>query len=457
MNLPWDAEALLQMAHRLRGGGYFADLFLEKTLERWFCLLPDGSCQIKQDGYQGAALRAWTSPLEVRFCALEGTALRELRAAVEAHRLPGSAPLQSDLRIITVKPATSEEPSEDLIQEALASLRALVYDALPQIAHLEATLILNERHKCIVHTEGRLIEEYSRSWTARVEVAQRGPRGLMRALYLNGGIGGPEASWIALPEEALRCLYQDLERQREAQTLRSGSYPVLLGPGWTGMFWHEALGHRVEADVWSAQDGRPRPGARIASSAVTLWDWGTLPGGRGSAAFDDEGTPQQQTLLVAEGELVGLLTDRLWAARLRRSPTGNGRRMNFRHPPLPRMTNTVLAPGPYSADSLLEGLEEGLWVLRLGPGGVLPDSAKIWFEVVEAYWVEHGRVRYPLAPFRLVASSDRLLKGVLAVGNDLHLGAAYGTCLKQGQALPVSAASPSVLIGAIRAIAHNPA
>jgi len=67
-------------------------------------------------------------------------------------------------------------------------------------------------------------------------------------------------------------------------------------------------------------------------------DDGSVPGLRGSVAFDDEGVLTRKTVIIREGVLVGRLHNRETAAELGEQPTGNGRATSYHHPPLVRMT-----------------------------------------------------------------------------------------------------------------------
>src|SRR5262249_60237411 len=115
-----------------------------------------------------------------------------------------------------------------------------------------------------------------------------------------------------------------------------------------GTMVHEALGHGLEADL--AGDGlsiyEGRVGETIASPLVTVYDDATLPGRRGSFAFDDEGTPAERTTLVQAGVLRGYLRDRLTGMRAGLRSTGKGRRESYRFRPLVRSTKPMVPPGP---------------------------------------------------------------------------------------------------------------
>ena len=126
-----------------------------------------------------------------------------------------------------------------------------------------------------------------------------------------------------------------------------GEWPVVLGSTNSGVMVHEAVGHPLEADgnwqktsiMWD------KLGQMVADPMVTIYDDATIPHYRGSLNVDDEGTPTGKVVLIEKGRLVGYLHDRLSARILKMKPNGHGRRQRFDNVPIPRMGNTVLAPG----------------------------------------------------------------------------------------------------------------
>ncbi len=133
----------------------------------------------------------------------------------------------------------------------------------------------------------------------------------------------------------------------DASPAPSGSMPVVVGGGFGGVLFHEMTGHGLEAD--HVQKGASvyagRLGEKVAEPLLSAYDDGRLPHEWGTDAIDDEGTPEQKTLVIEEGRLTSFLYDRLRAERDGVESTGNGRRESFRHLPIPRMTNTYIAPG----------------------------------------------------------------------------------------------------------------
>src|SRR4030095_13590422 len=111
-----------------------------------------------------------------------------------------------------------------------------------------------------------------------------------------------------------------------------------------------------------------RIGETIASPLVTVLDDKTLPGKRGSFVFDDEGTPAEKTLLVEKGFLKTYMSTRLYASKSGVPSTGNGRRQSYRHRPICRMTNTMIAPGKDDPASIIRSVDRGLFVKKMGGG-----------------------------------------------------------------------------------------
>ena len=130
-----------------------------------------------------------------------------------------------------------------------------------------------------------------------------------------------------------------------APQVKGGEYTVVLDPVLAGVFVHEAFGHLSESDFVYEND-RLREimtmGKRFGSAELNIVDSATMPGLRGSYKYDDEGVPASKTYLIREGRLVGRLHSRETAAKMKEKPTGNARAINYRYPPIVRMTNTYI-------------------------------------------------------------------------------------------------------------------
>ena len=226
----------------------------------------------------------------------------------------------------------------------------------------------------------------------------------------------------------------------------AGEMTVVLGPGWPGILLHEAIGHGLEGDFnrkgSSAFSGRI--GERVAAKGVTVLDDGTIADRRGSLNVDDEGNATQRNVLIEDGILKGYIQDSLNARLMKAKPTGNGRRESYAHAPMPRMTNTYMLGGDRVPAEIVASIKKGLYATNFGGGQVDITSGKFVFSASEAYWVENGKIQYPVKGATLVGNGPDALTRVTMIGNDMSLDSGVGTCGKEGQSVPVGVGQPTL-------------
>jgi TldD protein len=264
--------------------------------------------------------------------------------------------------------------------------------------------------------------------------------------------GGGRTSLQIFTPETLRRYSREAVRQAlvnlSAQPAPAGVMPVVLGPGWPGVLLHEAVGHGLEGDFnrkgSSAFSGRI--GERVAAPGVTVIDDGSIPDRRGSLNIDDEANPTQRTVLIEDGVLVGYLQDSLNARLMGVPVTGNGRRESYAHLTMPRMTNTFMLAGKEDPQEIIASLDRGLYAVNFGGGQVDITSGKFVFTASEAYWVEGGKIQYPVKGATIIGNGPDALTRVTRIGNDLALDTGVGTCGKEGQSVPVGVGQPTLRI-----------
>ncbi len=234
----------------------------------------------------------------------------------------------------------------------------------------------------------------------------------------------------------------------DARPALAGEMTVVLGPGWPGILLHEAIGHGLEGDFnrkgSSAFSGRI--GQRVAAKGVTVLDDGTLPDRRGSLNIDDEGNPTQRSVLIEDGILRGYIQDSMNARLMGVRSTGNGRRESYAHTPMPRMTNTYMLAGQTPPQEIVASIKRGLYATNFGGGQVDITSGKFVFSASEAYWVENGKILYPVKGATLIGNGPDALTRIGMIGNDMQLDSGVGTCGKDGQSVPVGVGQPTLRI-----------
>lgn len=226
-----------------------------------------------------------------------------------------------------------------------------------------------------------------------------------------------------------------------------GPYTVVLDPVLAGVFVHEAFGHLSESDhVYE----NPRMqemmtlGRRFGGKHLNILDGAAWGGLRGSFAYDDEGTPARRTDLVREGVLVGRLHSRETAAVMGEGVTGNARAIDYRFPPIVRMTNTWIEPGEARFEDMIADVPLGIYCKNWFGGTTTMEQ--FTFSAGEAYMIRDGKIAELVRPVVLSGNLFTTLANIDLIGNDLDMNQGGG-CGKGGQSpLPVSNGSPHIRI-----------
>lgn len=158
-------------------------------------------------------------------------------------------------------------------------------------------------------------------------------------------------------------------------------------------------------------------GEKIAPEFVNIVDDAVMPDGPASRPFDGEGLPSRRLNLVTGGVLTAMPCDSYYGRKLGRDPTGNAVR-GYGSLPHAGPSNLYLSPGQVSPAEILAGVKSGLYVTQLmgmGFNGVTGDLS----QGAAGFWIENGRLAYPVQEITIAANFLDMLSGIEAVGNDL--------------------------------------
>ena len=322
-----------------------------------------------------------------------------------------------------------------------------------RVINVGASLTVQDKHMLVQRFDGRFVEDTRPVVQLLVQVYLKGDDGTVEAG--SESIGVPmvvthtlkdTTTWQGLVHRAVEQASNNLT----AVEIKGGNdYEIVVGGGWGGVVLHEAYGHALEADfhrkgIAVFQD---MLGQRVASKGVNIYDDGTVQDARGSYNFDDEGNPTGKNLLVEDGILVGLMTDEMSAAALNMKATGNGRRQTYSDVPMPRMTNTYMAPGKACLDDLISGVKKGLYVTQFGGGQVDITSGKFEFNATQARIIENGRLGPFVKGASLAGMGKEAYMHVKGVSDNFELSK-IGNCGKDGQSVPVTVGQADTLFEA---------
>jgi TldD protein len=449
-----DAEVAQRvLSAALANGGEFAEVFAERRSGLSLSIDEQRIERVQSGGEEGAGVRVVAGGTTY-FAHVDGLAPDDLeRAAGEAaSALRDAATEPRPLQSRESSPVSIEVRPEDVPAarkaELLRQLDERGRGRGPEISQLSASYSEARRVVAVANSDGLLTgDDRTRVRLAAQAVARRNGTietgfetlGAHRGFELVADDPGSLAEQAA--GKALTLL--------DAVAAPSGSMPVVVGGGFGGVLFHEMTGHGLEADhiQKGASVYEGKLGESVAEPLVTAYDDGLLDHEWGTDAIDDEGTPRQKTAVIEEGRITSYLYDRLRAGRDGVDSTGNGRRESFRHLPIPRMTNTYIAPGEAEPEEMIAEVDRGFYAVSFAGGQVDPATGDFVFGVSEGYLIEGGKVTSPCRDATLIGNCLDALAAIDAVGNDFEMKT--GFCGKGGQRVPVGTGQGHVRIRAL--------
>jgi predicted Zn-dependent protease len=244
--------------------------------------------------------------------------------------------------------------------------------------------------------------------------------------------------------------------------------PAILQAKSAGVFFHEIFGHRIEGHRQKNEtEGRTFTklvGQQVMPTFISVTDNPLLQklgvkSLNGYYRYDDEGVPAQKVVLVDKGILRNFLMSR---SPIKGFPTSTGHgRSSPGLTPVARQGNLIVSSTkavPYAElrRMLIQEVKK-----QKKPYGLVFDELAGGFTMTETFTPQVFKLK-PLRVWRVFPDGrpDELLRGVDLVGTPLAsleriLGAAddvdvfNGTCGAESGNVPVSAASPSLLVQTI--------
>ena len=436
---PAVAERVL--ARALANGGRFAEVFAERRRGQTLAIDESRIESVQSGAEEGAGVRVvdgnttyfahvdGLDPAEIERAAEEAAAaLRAERAEPRPLQAQEATPLPIERRPEEVPAQRKAEMLRELDERARAKGA--------EIAQFTASYAEARREVTVANSDGLL----SGDDRTRVRIGAQAVARRDAAVETGAETLGAHRGFELLEDDPGQIAEQAAAKALtllDAVPAPSGSMPVVVGGGFGGVLFHEMTGHGLEAD--HIQKGASvyigKLGERVAEPLLNAYDDGRLPGEWGSDAIDDEGQPTQKTQVIEDGRLTSYLYDHLTADRDRVESTGNGRRESFRHLPIPRMTNTYIAPGDTTPEEMIAEVEHGFYAVSFGGGQVDPATGDFVFGVSEGYLIEGGEVTRPCRGATLIGNCLEALAAIDAVGDDFFMKT--GICGKGGQKVPV--------------------
>lgn len=317
------------------------------------------------------------------------------------------------------------------------------------ITRVEVFLLENNKLVTVANSLGKLVKFNSLHSRLFVNVYAEKEGKIENSYWNIGNFGGLELLNFDHYEEKTKEACKNAIEKLDAIVTKGGYFPVILGPAFGGVIFHEACGHGLEATC--VADNKSvfcnKLGEKIASDKVTLIDDGTIENVWGSILYDDEGNTPQKTTLIENGILKSYLVDYNNSAKMNHQITGSGRRENYRYVPTSRMTNTYLKKGTNTLEEMIKSIDYGFYCKTMNGGSVECETGNFNFSVDDAFLIEKGQITKRVKGASLIGTSLEILNNVEMVGKDLELGVGY--CGSKSGTVPVTVGEPHIKVSRI--------
>lgn len=365
-------------------------------------------------------------------------------------------------------PYESEKPA----LEAMVRRLSAVFKKYPKVFEAQASLSVKWTRRYLLTSEGARLATPAEHLPSslRFSAMTRADDGMRLDGHRTWALRDlkdlpPEAELAAAAEK----LAGEVTALRQAPLQAPAAGPAILDPEFTGVLFHEALGHKLEGqrqrDPRQSQIFRDQIGRAILPSFISVSDDPTLESFKGKRLgghyeFDSEGVPARRVALVERGVLREFLLSR-WPVKGFARSNGHGRSDPYRHPS-GRMANLIVeAHSSVPKEELVrrlmalarkQGKPYGFY-LAGSFGGENPNyrEAAQTLEVrprliyrVDAKTGERTLVR----GVKVVGTPLVFLNRIVAAADDAE--AAHGfVCGAESGYVPVSQVAPSVLVSEV--------
>ncbi|MBK9440025.1 MAG: metalloprotease PmbA [Comamonadaceae bacterium] len=223
-----------------------------------------------------------------------------------------------------------------------------------------------------------------------------------------------DAAALASPQAIGRYAAERALSRLKARKIATTECPVLfespLAAGLLGSFVQAISGGSLYRKSSFLMDSL---GKAVFPKHIDILEDPFVISGKGSSPFDDEGVRVQARSVVEAGKVQGYFLGSYSARKLGMKTTGNaGGSHNL------TLTSRLTRAGD-NLDAMLQRLGTGLFVTELMGSGVNYVTGD-YSRGASGFWVENGRMAYPVHEITIAGNMKAMLKGIVAVGADSY-------------------------------------
>ncbi len=278
------------------------------------------------------------------------------------------------------------------------AVRAIVEPSLS--LRLTAAGTVQAAEHCIAVANSRGVDVGMPMTGLRSTVLSMGDTGSGWGSFLDTDASRLDAA--ALGEEAAHLAV----RSANPTDLEPGVYPVVLAPECVAdlMDFLGYVGFSAKSFTEGTSFLSDKLGEMVMNELVTITDDALSPWAMG-LTFDYEGVAKQRVPLIERGIAMQPVYDSYWAARAGRPNTGHALPAPNSYGPMP--LNLAMEPGDATMESLIGGVERGVYVTRFHYTNV-EDPVPVTLTGMTrdgTFLIENGRLTRPLKNLRFTQSA----------------------------------------------------
>jgi PmbA protein len=222
------------------------------------------------------------------------------------------------------------------------------------------------------------------------------------------------AQELATPESVGRYAAERALSRLKSRKIKTCEVPVLfessLAAGLLGAYVQATSGGALYRKSSFLQDSL---GQKVLAEHIDVHEDPHELRGKGSAPFDDEGVLTHARDVVRGGVVQGYFLSTYSGRKLGMRTTGHaGGSQNL------VLTSRLTAQGD-DLDAMIKKLHRGLLVIELMGQGVNYVTGD-YSRGAAGFWVERGRIQYPVHEITIAGNLREMLKSIVAVGSDAY-------------------------------------
>lgn len=224
------------------------------------------------------------------------------------------------------------------------------------------------------------------------------------------------------PEDISKKVVDKVLSRLDSKSVKSGQYNIILkNDSMVDLLSTFVSNFYAENVMQGFSLLKDKIGEEIANKSINIYDEVSHKNSLKEIAFDSEGVPAQNKVIVENGVLKQYLYNLKWAKKAGINSTGNGFKSGFKSSVGTSTLNFYIEEGNKNFDDLLASLNNGLLItslsgLHAGTNIISGDFSLL----ADGFFVENGKIKFPVEQITIASNFYDVLRNISDLSNDLY-------------------------------------